>query len=65
MNFRYVAKLLGMLIAFISATMVFSIPWSVAAGETAMTGAFLALIFLGRLHDRAIGKLLSDSCLDR
>lgn len=47
MNFRYVAKILGMLIAFISATMVFSLLWSMGGNEPKMVVAFAKSITIG------------------
>lgn len=41
MNFRYVSRILGALIAFISATMVISLLWSLGEGEQEMAMAFV------------------------
>ncbi len=59
MNFRYVSKVLGMLLAFLSATMLLPLVWSTGAGETRMVidfgyamalglGAGGLLFFIGR-----------------
>lgn len=47
MNFRYVAKVLGMLLAFLSATMALPLIWSAGAGETAMVLNFCCSMAIG------------------
>jgi trk system potassium uptake protein TrkH len=47
LNFRYVAKLLGLLIAFISATMIFPLLWSLGVGESAMVRVFVRSMIIG------------------
>ncbi len=47
MNFRYVAKVLGMLLAFLSATMLLPLAWSAGAGETAMVIDFAWSMAIG------------------
>lgn len=41
MNYRYVCKVLGMLIALISASMIFALLWSLGEGEKQMARAFV------------------------
>ncbi len=68
MNFRYVSKLLGMLIAFASATMIFSIPWSLLAGETGMVLAFVKSMVIGVAVGGALfawGRKITDEFFRR
>ena len=47
MNFRYVLKLLGLMIAFIAAAMLFPMLWSLAVGENEMVRIFLLSMTAG------------------
>ena len=47
MNFRYVAKLLGMLTVFISLSMLFSVTWSIKDQDWEMVRAFVYSITIG------------------
>ncbi len=54
MNYRYVAKILGMFIGFVSLTMLFSLPWSIFYGEINMVRSFILSIIVGALCGSAM-----------